>query len=582
VIAATLVFAVAVQANRNLYVSGFGSSTVAGYDFAASGGLSPVPGSPFASSMNASPTAITPDGRHLYVAGAGGAGFVSAYDVAASGTLTPVAGSPFTSSGAQGLAATADGRHLYVANIGTADTVSAFDIAPGGGLAPLGSAPAGDNPSILIATPDSRHLYATNIGAGSNTISMYEISANGTLVPIGTPVPAGSSPRGGAVTPDGRHLYVSNQGSGNIYAFDIAANGTLGAVPGSPFTVTGTSQFGVAITPDGRHVFVASYDTDSVFAFDIAPDGALTPVPGSPFGNAGTNPIALALTPGGRRLYVAAQTSTIAGFEVAANGALTPIAGSPFPAGVTGPDLQSLSITPDQGPSAAFLLSAAAPGSATQFDGKQSSDPGGTVASFAWNFGDGTTASGASPSASHVYAKAGVYTATLTVTDNEGCSSVQIFTGQSVSCNGGGAAVTSAKVDTPPALTGLRATNRRFAVASARRKRVKRGTRFRYRLSEAARVTFTIRRKKSGRRVGKACKPKTRKNRKRRKCVRLVRVGSFSKSAKAGLNRTRFTGRIRGRKLKRGSYKVIAVARDSAGGKSRPRSASFKIVRRTR
>lgn len=578
--AATLVFAAAVQANRNLYISGFGSSTVAGYDFTATGGLSPVPGSPFASSMNASPTAIAPDGRHLYVAGGGGAGFVSAYDVAASGTLSPVAGSPFTSSGAQGLAATADGRHLYVANIGTADTVSAFDIAPGGGLASLGSAPAGDNPSILIATPDSRHLYATNIG--SNTISMYEIAANGTLVPIGTPVPAGSSPRGGAVTPDGRHLYVSNQGSGNVYAFEIAANGTLSAVPGSPFTVTGTSQFGVAITPDGRHLFVASNDTNSVFAFDIASNGALAPVPGSPFGNAGTNPIALALTPDGRRLYVAAQSSTIASFDVAANGALTPTSGSPFPAGVTGPDLQSLSITPAQGPVAAFSVRAAAPGSATQFDGKQSSDPDGTVASFAWNFGDATTASSASPSASHVYAKAGVYTATLTVTDNEGCSSAQIFTGQSVSCNGGAAAVASAKIDTLPALSGLRATNRKFAVASARRKRVKRGTRFRYRLSEAARVTFTIRRKKSGRRVGKACKPKTRKNRKRRKCVRLVRVGSFSRSAKAGLNRTKFTGRIRGRKLKPGGYRVTAVARDSAGGKSRPRSASFKIVRRSR
>jgi YVTN family beta-propeller protein len=442
----------------------------------------------------------------------------------------------------------------------------------------LGSQPAGNGTSILAATPDSRHLYATNIT--SNTISIYNIAADGTLSPgAGSPVAAGASPRGAAVTPDGAHLYVSNQTGSSIYVFDVAANGALSPVPGSPFA-GGDSLFGIAITPDGRHAFVASYSTDSVLAFDIAANGALTPVPGSPFGNAGTSPIALTLTPGGHRLYVAAQESTVAAFDVAANGALTPVAGSPFPAGVLGPDLQSVSITPDQGPTAALSVKAAAPGSATRFDGKGSSDPDGAVVSFAWNFGDGSSAAGSSASSSHVYAKAGVYTATLKVTDTEGCSSVQIFTGQTVSCNGGTAAVATAKVDTLPGISGLRATNRQFAVASARRKKVKRGTKFSYRLSEAAKVTFTISRKASGRRVGKRCQRKTRKNRQRRKCVRVVKVGSFSKNARAGRNRTRFAGRLRGRKLKPGAYRVTAVAKHSAGGKSRPRSTSIKIVRR--
>jgi C1A family cysteine protease len=52
------------------------------------------------------------------------------------------------------------------------------------------------------------------------------------------------------------------------------------------------------------------------------------------------------------------------------------------------------------------------------FDGSASSDPDGVVASYAWNFGDGTAAAGAI--CAHTYSQAGTFTATLTVTDNAG------------------------------------------------------------------------------------------------------------------------------------------------------------------
>jgi subtilisin family serine protease len=59
-------------------------------------------------------------------------------------------------------------------------------------------------------------------------------------------------------------------------------------------------------------------------------------------------------------------------------------------------------------------------GSAVTLDGSGSSDPDGAIASFQWSFGDGSTATGAT--VSHTYAAAGVYTATLTVTDNKGAT----------------------------------------------------------------------------------------------------------------------------------------------------------------
>jgi len=48
------------------------------------------------------------------------------------------------------------------------------------------------------------------------------------------------------------------------------------------------------------------------------------------------------------------------------------------------------------------------------------SDPDGTIASYAWTFGDGGTANVQNPS--HTYASAGNFTATLTVSDNDGAT----------------------------------------------------------------------------------------------------------------------------------------------------------------
>jgi PKD repeat protein len=71
-------------------------------------------------------------------------------------------------------------------------------------------------------------------------------------------------------------------------------------------------------------------------------------------------------------------------------------------------------------PLASFSVTSSSPtaGQPLAFDGSASSDPGGTIVSYEWNFGDGSQGTGATPS--HIYANPGSYTVTLTVTDNEG------------------------------------------------------------------------------------------------------------------------------------------------------------------
>ncbi len=76
----------------------------------------------------------------------------------------------------------------------------------------------------------------------------------------------------------------------------------------------------------------------------------------------------------------------------------------------------------NQAPMAAFGFSPTNPAvnAWVQFDGSASSDPDGSIASYSWNFGDGTSSAGAV--AWHRFSTPGTYQVTLTVQDNNGVS----------------------------------------------------------------------------------------------------------------------------------------------------------------
>jgi len=84
-------------------------------------------------------------------------------------------------------------------------------------------------------------------------------------------------------------------------------------------------------------------------------------------------------------------------------------------------------------PTASFT--AACTGLICNFDGTGSSDTDGTIQTYAWNFGDGNTASGPGATVSHSYATGGSYTVSLTVTDNGGATGQ---TSHSVTVSSGG------------------------------------------------------------------------------------------------------------------------------------------------
>jgi hypothetical protein len=117
--------------------------------------------------------------------------------------------------------------------------------------------------------------------------------------------------------------------------------------------------------------------------------------------------------------------------------------------------------------------------------------------------------------------------------------------------------------------------------ASVAGRRAPTGSRVSYRLNEAATITFRVQRATKGRVVGRKCRRETRRNRRgRKRCTLYVtQRGSFAHKGKTGANAFRFTGRLRGRKLGLGSYRLSARAVDASGNASKTVTKKFKIVR---
>ena len=142
---------------------------------------------------------------------------------------------------------------------------------------------------------------------------------------------------------------------------------------------------------------------------------------------------------------------------------------------------------------------------------------------------------------------------------------------------GGGAAT---ETDVLAASTsGFRVMPKRFAVVKRKaRAATRRGTKFRWRLDEAAAVTITLARALPGRKVGRACRRPTRRNQSRRRCIRYRKLGRLKAKEVAGANSRAFSGRFKRRALQPGPYRALIGAVDAAGNISKPRAARFRIV----
>jgi hypothetical protein len=113
------------------------------------------------------------------------------------------------------------------------------------------------------------------------------------------------------------------------------------------------------------------------------------------------------------------------------------------------------------------------------------------------------------------------------------------------------------------------------AILSAKkRKKAPVSTTVTYSLSAAGTVAFSVERKLVGRKVGKRCVKKTKANKAKKKCplFKLVK-GGFSHAGAAGQNRFKFSGRVGGKALKPGTYRLTGKTGTAS------RRAGFRIVK---
>jgi DNA-binding beta-propeller fold protein YncE len=459
----TLIIAGEADASSYVYVAAFNAAKLNEFTIGPGGALAPLATVP-AGDTQPQDIAMTPDARHLYVTTVSGRDVV-AFDVGSDGTLTRKdennGGLAPTGYRPQGIAVSPDGKNIYVANykknsVGSLGSISLYDIAPDGSISAKSpdQVDAGNGPWGVAVSRDGNSVYVAN-SILDETVSQFDRASDGSLTPKSPPTVPVTNVGGSAgpdyvvLTPDGAHLYTANYNDSTIGEFDVGAGGKLTEKTGSP-VASPYGLYDLAVSPDGRSLYAPGPFAD-VSQYDIGADGSLAPKsPASQ--SAGPSPQVMWLTPDGKNGYVSDYGDTaVAGhpgyglsqLDVGSGGLLSPkspltLAADDYPFGVV--------VTPDQGPVASFTAPSATPGSPASFDASASSDPDSVIARYVWDFGDGTPAADAASKPSHTYAAAGTYTVRLTLFDEAGCSTSQVYTGTTAYCNGTAAATTTRTV----------------------------------------------------------------------------------------------------------------------------------------
>jgi YVTN family beta-propeller protein len=390
--------------------------------------------------------AVTPDGTKGYLP-------LNTGSVTPFNTSTNTVGTSFfASSGLTDVAISPDGTKAYVGN-GSFNTIKVIDTATDA----VSTITVDATPDRLALSPDGTKIYMVNRGVTPN-VTIRNASSG---AQIGDPIVLGdfnTFPEAVAVTPNGNKLYIASTtstGAGSVSVVDLTAtpSPTLSTVAG----ISGNPA-GIAITPDGSEVWTANNGGNSATVIRTSDDTIV----GSPISLSadGLNPNDIAITPDGKHANVSNSNAGSAGapltfsyIDTVAKTKGTPIQIGTFP----GPNPNGVAIVPDQPPVADFDATAGTAGGSMDFDASTSTDPdpGGSVASYHWDFGDSTSATTVTPATTHTYAANGNYNAVLTVTDNEGCSTDFIYTGHTASCNGSSVAqetvpVEISSVEAPP------------------------------------------------------------------------------------------------------------------------------------
>ncbi len=321
-------------------------------------------------------------------------------------------------------------------------TVYSITLGPGppafAPIATLADPVAGGSPtcSSLASAPDgSAVIAACNTGRDG---FLAEVPTNGGPVAYWTGVPIGYAPVDNAVAPDGSAVYSVARTATESVALAVSLPLVTGSLPlwqtalVKPVRLVTT----MTVSGDGSALYVGGDNgagTGSVvqrIATAGGAAGAFVNVPLTTDANGQGGLTGMALSPDGATLVTAGQSVDPA-TGVAAD-LVYPVAVATAGLVVGGPSTvlgtvrpvgpRDVAVTPDQAPVANLAPASGRVGTPVTLDAASSTIAYGSIASFAWDFGDGQTAVTAVPTVSHVFSSPGTYSVAVTETDAAGTS----------------------------------------------------------------------------------------------------------------------------------------------------------------
>ena len=324
----------------------------------------------------------------------------------------------FVSTGVAGQTAAASGT-------GTLDTDEVI-CSPGSGVQ-QGANRSGDYSSTSI-DPTTGNFWHTNevfrtTGnfQWATAVCEFSVSTGG-----------GNIPPNAAFTFDCTDLACTFDGTGSsdadgtvdAYAWDFGdGNSASGATASNTFAAPGTYTVVLTVTDnegatgtDSQSVTVDVPNVAPVASFTFSCDDLACSFDGSGSTDSDGTIVSYDWTFGDGNSGTGATTSN----TYAAAGTYSVTLTVTDEDGATGSTSQDVTVTgvPNVAPTASFTFSCDF--LSCDFDGSGSSDSDGSIVSYAWNFGDGTSGTGATTSNS--YAAAGTFTVTLIVTDDDGAT----------------------------------------------------------------------------------------------------------------------------------------------------------------
>ena len=233
---------------------------------------------------------VSPDGKHLYAAGAGDDAVAVFSRDSATGELTFMevhkdgVGGVDGLDGARSVTVSPDGKHIYTASwVDSAVAVFSRNSTTGeltfvevmkdgvGGVDGLWGARS------VTVSPDGKHVYTASWVDSAVAIFSRD-STTGELTFVGFEKDGVGGVDGlfgafwVAVSPDGKHIYAAGKGDDAVAVF--SRNSTTGELTVVEFVKDGVGgvdgldgAYSVTVSPDGKHVYVAASVDDAVAVF---------------------------------------------------------------------------------------------------------------------------------------------------------------------------------------------------------------------------------------------------------------------------------------------------------------------------